>query len=280
MYAAALPAPLPASGRMALPWAGLGASLAVHGLAAGVLWATWQATPWRVQPEPVVLDVRLAPMARPSASVVPVKAVHLPFPAVERVPPVRSDPQAEPAPSVPTAPRATQSPPPVPIPAPVAPAPAALPAAEAAPMRQAGAAYETRQAPNPEAPPVSRPTSTGTPHAPAVSGPVAPPRSPAEVAAEAQRRWHLVLLERLRAMKRYPMAARRLGQEGVVLIEAHIAEDGRLESARVKAGSGHVLLDNDALRLLETAAEAARGQLRPERPTRLEIPIAYRLESG
>lgn len=100
----------------------------------------------------------------------------------------------------------------------------------------------------------------------------------AAAAAAAERRWYLVLLERLRAMKNYPPVARRLGQEGVVLIEARISPDGRLENAQVKKGSGYPLLDREALRLLEAAAENARGQLRPDRPANLEIPIAYRLE--
>lgn len=110
-----------------------------------------------------------------------------------------------------------------------------------------------------------------------VPTPVSAP-SHGTLAAEIERRWHLVLIERLRDMKRYPMAARRLGQEGVVVVEARIALDGRLEGATVKRGSGFTLLDNDALRLMEIAAEAARAQLKPERPTRVEVPIAYRLE--
>jgi protein TonB len=159
-------------------------------------------------------------------------------------------------------------------------APARPSVADPNPTRQADATSETHQVPSLETPSLSGPANTGTPHAAAASRPIAPWRPPAEAAAEAERRWHLVLLERLRDMKRYPMAARRLGQEGVVLIEARIAEDGRLEGARIKTGSGYPLLDDNALRLLETAAEAVRGQLRPDRPTRLDIPIAYRLESG
>jgi protein TonB len=114
------------------------------------------------------------------------------------------------------------------------------------------------------------------------AGPVNPPVliAPAvhEIADEAERQWQRVLLQRLRDMKRYPMAARRLGQEGVVLIEARIAPDGHLESATVKRGSGFALLDNDALRLLEAAAEAARAQLRSESQVRLEVPVVYRLD--
>lgn len=113
----------------------------------------------------------------------------------------------------------------------------------------------------------------------AAAAPVAPPAPVVDTAAEVERRWYLALMERLRAMKRYPMVARRLGQEGVVLVEADIGRDGRLLGVALKRGSGYPLLDNDALRLIEAAAEAARSQLTPERPTRLQIPVAYKLES-
>lgn len=119
--------------------------------------------------------------------------------------------------------------------------------------------------------------------------PAAPPAPPAQDAAavpsqahagaEIERRWYLALLEQLRALKRYPPAARRLGLEGVVLIEARIGTDGRLEDAKVKQGSGHPMLDRCALELFESAASRARDRLRPEHPTRLEIPIAFKLES-
>jgi len=112
--------------------------------------------------------------------------------------------------------------------------------------------------------------------APASPRPMAPPPT-ADVAVDTEKRWQSALLESLRALKRYPGIARRLGQEGVVLVEARISREGRIEAASVKRGSGYPILDQDALRLLESAAEAARDRIRPERPTRLEVPIAYRL---
>lgn len=129
-------------------------------------------------------------------------------------------------------------------------------------------------------------TATDVPAAapPAASDPPTPTpphqeSAPSHAADEIERRWYLALLEQLRALKRYPMTARRLGQEGVVLIEARIGADGQLENMAVKQGSGHPMLDRSALELFESAAAKARHQLRPERPTRLEIPIAYKLES-
>ncbi len=253
------------SRRPTLPWAGLGVSLVAHGLAAGLLWGFWQAPPWQIQPEPVVLDVRLGQAAHSTARLTPPMAARPPSPMPRSAPPVST---------IPT-PQATQ---PAPIPVLVAPphetpSPAALPA----PAPQRTEPVATAQ-PSIAATPVRMATLPVPVTAPATERPSTPAQATPEAAAEIEHRWHLVLLERLRDMKRYPMAARRLGQEGVVVVEARIAPDGHLEGALVKRGSGYSLLDNDALRLLESAAEAARGQLRPERPTRMEVPIAYRLE--
>jgi protein TonB len=143
---------------------------------------------------------------------------------------------------------------------------------------------KTKPAP-PEPEPSVIETAVAAPQATAESAP-APvtrpePVAQADAAVQAdaiERRWYLVLMERLRAMKRYPMVARRLGQEGVVLVEARIGRDGQLEGLKLKRGSGFPLLDNEALRLIEAATEAVRGELHPERPARLEIPVAYKLD--
>ncbi|TCS73252.1 outer membrane transport energization protein TonB [Sulfuritortus calidifontis] len=112
--------------------------------------------------------------------------------------------------------------------------------------------------------------------APAVAA--APSQTATEAAAAAERRWQAALAEKLRLLKRYPLAARRLGQEGVVVLSAAVTADGRLESVAVKQGPGYPLLERDALSLLQAAAAAVRAEMQPERPTRLEIPVAYRLE--
>lgn len=125
------------------------------------------------------------------------------------------------------------------------------------------------------------PPRLAPPTPPPLAAPPAPrpePPSAVDAAAEAaERRWYAALVEQLRARKRYPLPARRLGQEGVVLLAVRVEADGRLEGVEVKRSSGHPLLDREARRLLEEAAELARDQLRPQRASRLEIPIAYRL---
>lgn len=169
---------------------------------------------------------------------------------------------------------------------PPAPPPAKQAAAPKTPIQQALRPSPPPAAParQTEAPEIL--TAAAPPAAPATSeSPAAAPARqdaipvPAHAADEIERRWYLALLEQLRALKRYPMTARRLGQEGVVLIEARIGADGQLENMAVKQGSGYSMLDRSALELFESAAAKARHQLRPERPTRLEIPIAYKLES-
>lgn len=94
----------------------------------------------------------------------------------------------------------------------------------------------------------------------------------------AQRRWYAALLEKLREYRRYPPAARRLGQEGVVTLMIEIAADGELRQAEVRATSGYPLLDKAATHLLHEAAAALRGQMHPPGGSRLEIPVAYRLD--
>jgi protein TonB len=227
------------------------ASFALHGAVFGLATLAWLEPAIPEAAEPLRWEVAFAP------------APVTPSPPV--TPPPRPEPrreQARPVPEPVAPPPPRQAALPAPAPAPVAPAAPAPVMAQ--PVVTAQATVELAPVRAPAPPPVQ-------------ARPVPPPA--VDSAAEVERRWYLALLERLRAMKRYPMAARRLGQEGVVLIECRIGPDGRLEGAEVKRGSGYPLLDQDALRLLEAAAETARGQLQPERPTRLEIPIAYRLES-
>lgn len=258
------------------------ASIALHGVMAvlaAMLWlmpeAHSEAQPMRwtvVFTQPTVAPVREeAPARPPPASKKIVRTKALPAsPAL--APPPASPPQPGPSP--------VDAPPPGPVAEAVVLAPPASQAVEQ-PAVLAHAAVKTVAEGN--APRLSSASTGHIPESPQrrSSVPVVSAGQTGVGEAEAaatERRWYQALLECLRAMKRYPPLARRLGQEGVVLIEARISPDGRLEDASVKKGSGYPLLDRDALRLLEAAAEMARGRLRPDRPANLEIPIAYRLE--
>lgn len=118
--------------------------------------------------------------------------------------------------------------------------------------------------------------ATGPVAAPA-DKPVAVP-APAPPDIDTRRRWQALLAAKLRELKRYPSLSRRLGEEGVVVLEAHFLADGRA-AANVKQSSGHAALDRAAVKLFEDAAAALTGQWAPHGDSLLEIPVAYRLES-
>lgn len=115
---------------------------------------------------------------------------------------------------------------------------------------------------------------------PAAANPAsaAPAPRDAAVSDPSRQGWRTALLDKLREIRRYPPAARRLGQEGVVVLLIEIGGDGELRRAEVSGSSGFPLLDRAATHLIHEAAAALRG--RPPFPGdgRLEISIAYRLD--
>jgi len=79
---------------------------------------------------------------------------------------------------------------------------------------------------------------------------------------------------------RYPYLARRRGQQGTVRLDVSVAADGRVSAVRVARSSGHVLLDQAALRALQRwrfqpatrAGVAVRAQL--------IVPVRFRLNDS
>jgi protein TonB len=76
----------------------------------------------------------------------------------------------------------------------------------------------------------------------------------------------------------YPLVARRLGMEGVVLLEVLVAPDGRAADVRVTQSSGHAPLDDSALRTVRERWHFIPAQ-RDGRPveSRVTVPIRFRL---
>lgn len=76
----------------------------------------------------------------------------------------------------------------------------------------------------------------------------------------------------------YPLAARRQGIEGRVLLAAHVRADGTCAEARLKHSSGHRLLDQSALDTVRRwrFLPARRGNASMD--SWVEIPISFRLE--
>jgi len=60
--------------------------------------------------------------------------------------------------------------------------------------------------------------------------------------------------DRIKATWTYPSAAGARGIEGEVVVEFRVAKDGHLESADVRRSSGAIILDEYAIRAVQTAA--------------------------
>ncbi|MEY3200684.1 MAG: hypothetical protein RIR70_234 [Pseudomonadota bacterium] len=190
---------------------------------------------------------------------------------------------------------ALAAPPRIVIPQPAAlAAPPALSAREpgraAVPVNKPSTPVITAPAPLPSAPSVApapagpQPTeaSSVSPAAPFAAAPAASTPAPVATPADAppiDRAWLSKTLARLmNERKQYPRMARRLGMEGVVMIEAVIDEEGKLVSAQIQKGSGHELLDRNALALLASVTPVKLPQPRMGGISKVVIPVRYALE--
>jgi len=118
--------------------------------------------------------------------------------------------------------------------------------------------------------------------APAVAASTAAAASVRPAAADpgARQRWHTHLERLMREHKHYPMQARRMRQQGVVTVEARFSAEGELLRCDVAGSSGFRSLDEAALKLVRTAAEALRAHHGPGELAELRIPIAYELSGS
>ncbi|HWP66484.1 MAG TPA: energy transducer TonB, partial [Candidatus Limnocylindria bacterium] len=79
----------------------------------------------------------------------------------------------------------------------------------------------------------------------------------------------------------YPLAARRLGIQGRVLLEVVVDPDGRAATVRVRSSSGHRVLDDaavDTVRHRWRFIPARRNGV-PVQST-VTVPIRFRIEEG
>jgi protein TonB len=77
----------------------------------------------------------------------------------------------------------------------------------------------------------------------------------------------------------YPLAARRRGAQGRVVLSVHVGADGASEEVRLKRSSGHAVLDGAALQTVQRwrFVPARRGDTPVE--SWVDVPILFRLES-
>ena len=77
----------------------------------------------------------------------------------------------------------------------------------------------------------------------------------------------------------YPPRAKRLEQEGKVLVRLRVLSSGAVTDAQVRSSSGHVLLDEAALNYLRSARfVAARDQSGAPVDSLVQIPVSFVLQ--
>lgn len=215
-----------------------------------------------VEPTPVedVRDVQAEPVRESEVQPVESQAV---VPVVEAVEPVEEKPVAV-VPQVRPLPRPT---PPERSRAEATPAPAPTPAETVRPQREVAAARESSVAGQGQSG-----TSDGrrTGEQSQSTGGGLPGMAPDYAA---------LLQAWLERHKTYPQRARARRQEGQVLLYFAMDRDGQILARQIRHGSGHALLDEEALAMLERAAPLPPfppefGQQRLE----LVVPVRFRLK--
>lgn len=230
-----------ASARTGLHWSDWSISVLLHGGLA-VLYLLW-------------VQETLSTTLTPPADIAITWAAPAPPPPVTTPPPL-PPPEPPPLPPKKVTPRA-------PVPSTSRP--------EAPPTVSAASAVEMPSGPT-EPPQASTPES-----APAVAQ-VAPPEPAKPAASTAAADWNQFLLAYMRRHKAYPMSARRLRQQGTVVVDASFSESGEVLLCTVASGSGFTSLDQAALALVQSAAAATRATLQPGKGQQLRIPVVYELQ--
>jgi periplasmic protein TonB len=76
----------------------------------------------------------------------------------------------------------------------------------------------------------------------------------------------------------YPLAARRQGAEGRVVLRAQVLEDGRCAAVRIVHSSGHALLDESALSTVRRWRFVPATRAGTPVAASVDVPISFRLD--
>ncbi len=74
----------------------------------------------------------------------------------------------------------------------------------------------------------------------------------------------------------YPPVARRMGWQGVVQITFVVLENGFAEHVRITKSSGHAMLDQAVVKVVQRVQPFPRPPAKAE----LTVPVVFRLENG
>jgi protein TonB len=84
--------------------------------------------------------------------------------------------------------------------------------------------------------------------------PLMAPQTVPSLESAANALWESQLLDRLARLKRYPFAARRDGQQDIVMVRFVIDREGQVLSSDIIKSQGFVLLDREARALIRRAS--------------------------
>lgn len=229
--------------------AGLVALAAHVGVASLVL--AWSRPAVPPVPEPVVL-VELPPQAAAAPAAVAQQAAEQPQPEITpqqpEIPPIDIPPVRAPLPSNPVT---------LPPPPPQQPVRATAPAAATAPSNPVAIA------------PVGKGTGASA----------TPGNDPRAKRQEAD--YFALVSAHLNRRKVYPAQARQARQQGVVTVRFTVDRNGNVSGVSIKRSSGHELLDNATLELLQRVAPLPRMPSSMQRDSvTLSLPIDYSLRTS
>ncbi|KRC76588.1 energy transducer TonB [Achromobacter sp. Root83] len=246
-----------------------GAGLAVVALHAAVIGAIFMAPesrPELEEPEAIMVSVVDAPIPQ-IAKAEPTPEVPQPVTETPPEPQPEIEPEPEPEPELKPEPEPEPEPEPVvekpPMPAPKPPPPKPKPKPKPQPKQ------DVKPEPKPETPPRQTPPSGAPEGTQAPQGPQQgpPPDQPVMVSS--------IEFQGARPMPNYPMASRRMREEGRVVVLVEINTQGLVERATIDASSGFPRLDESAL----TAAR--KGRFKPYTrngvayPAKAKIPFDF-----
>jgi protein TonB len=195
---------------------------------------------------------------------------------------------ASPAP-VPPQPRLAPSPlaQPALAPSPQSAEPAATPAPQQTALAEAAKASPAESAPaatGAAAPPAQPLAPAQTRPAPQAMAGIATADTAAKSGNEADKgtleQYRLALIIATRRYKRYPAIAMEKGWQGRVEVHMAIGADGMIAGASIKSGSGHEVLDKQALEMLQRGKTAVPipASLRG-REFSIDVPVIFNLDS-
>ncbi|MGK5053429.1 TonB family protein [Janthinobacterium sp. RB2P8] len=126
-------------------------------------------------------------------------------------------------------------------------------------------------------------SSSATPAPAAVRGPQAAPfNSDTPPASAAPASWQSRVLSHLAQFKRYPGDARQRKRAGAAWVRFQVDRDGKLLASELITSSGTVLLDREALQVLQRAQPlpAPPDNVLHQGTVTVTLPVSFRLEPG